>query len=449
VTVRSTPAGPRIGPRASRATTRFSGWRIVALAAIAMGMTGPGQTVGVSVFVDPMMEALALSRSEVATAYAVGTLAGAVAMPRLGRLIDDRGARLAMAIVGGLFGLALAGMAGVVGLVSIVIGFMGIRMLGQGALTLVATTAVAPWFARRRGLAIGVTTAVGSALLSLVPVVVSAVVLPAVGWRGAWLVLAAAVWLIVVPIALRGMIDRPDQVGQRPDGDAPVDAATAAAADAEAAAVSFTRREALRTPMFWAVAGGVAATGMIGTGLAFHQIDLLGEQGLTPVQAAANFLPQTVAALSATLLVGAAVDRVASRWVLALSMGLLATAMLLVPFVSPGVLAVVYGMLVGAAGSAARALEAASFPKLYGLLHVGAIRGVVTSISVASTALGPIALSIGRDLTGSYVQVLLVLLVVPAGVTLLGFLSGVPGRPDRQPPVVRGAPPTTGRVGSR
>jgi hypothetical protein len=38
------------------------------LAAVAFGMTGPGQTVGVSVFVDPMMAALDLSRSQVSTA---------------------------------------------------------------------------------------------------------------------------------------------------------------------------------------------------------------------------------------------------------------------------------------------------------------------------------------------------------------------------------------------
>lgn len=419
-------------PRAPRSTTRFSGWRIVAFAAIALGMTGPGQTVGISVFVDPMIDALALTRSEISTAYLIGTLAGATVLPRLGRLIDDRGARLAMAIVGGLFGLMLAGMAGVVGLITIVLGFMGVRMMGQGALSLVATTAVAPWFSRRRGFAIGVTTAVGSALLSLVPVLTRAVIIPAVGWRGAWLVLAAAVWLIVVPIALRGMIDRPDQVGQQPDGDAPLDAEAAAVADAEAAAVSFTRGEAMRTPMFWAVGGAVAATGMIGTGLAFHQIDLLGEQGLTPIQAAANFIPQTIAALTATLLVGSMVDWFSSRWVLTVSMALLAVAMIMVPFVTPGLVAVTYGMILGAAGSAARALEAASFPKLFGLRHVGAIRGVVTSISVGSTAFGPLALSMGHDLTGSYVQVLLVLLAFPVGVTILGLYAKIPTRPARQ-----------------
>jgi MFS family permease len=415
-----------LAPAPPRPRTRFSGWRVVALAALAFGMTGPGQTAGVSVFVDPMMAALDLSRSQVSTAYLVGTLGGAFAMPRLGRLIDERGARFAMAIVGGAFGILLAAMAGVTGLVTLALGFTGIRMFGQGGLSLVATTAVAPWFHRRRGFAIGVTSAVGSALLSLVPLL-AAFAIDRTGWRIAWLLLAALVWVTVLPIAFRGLIDRPADVGQQVDGDP-------APADGEEAAMrlvgpTFTRAQAIRTPMFWAVAGAVATTGMIGTGLAFHQIDLLGEQGLTPVEAAANFLPQTAAALVATLAVGSMVDRFAARWVLLASMLLLAGAMVAVPFVAPGLTAALYGMMVGAAGASVRALEAASFPRLFGLLHLGSIRGVVTSISVASTAFGPLALALGRDLTGSYVQVLLALLVVPVGIAVFGLLAPSPTEP--------------------
>lgn len=420
-------------PSAPRPGTRFSGWRMVVLGALALGMTGPGQTQGVSVFIDPMIATLDLSRSQVSSAYLVGTLTGAIALPRLGRLIDERGTRLAMALVGGAFGVMLMAMAGVVGIITLALGFVGIRLFGQGALSLVATTSVAPWFTRRRGLAVGVLTAGGSALLSMIPLASRGLVIPAVGWRGAWIVLGLAAWLVVLPIALRGIIDRPSDVGQQPDGDEPLDAEAAAAADAEAAAVSFTRAQAIRTPMFWAVAGGVTATGMIGTGLAFHQIDLLGEQGLTPVEAAANFIPQTVAALSVTLLVGGMVDRFSSRWVLAVSMAMLAVGMILVPVVEPGAVAVLYGMIIGSAGAAARTLEAASFPRLFGLGHIGSIRGVVTALSVASTAFGPLALSIGRDLTGSYVQVLYILLLFPIGVTILGLIAKVPGRPGISP----------------
>ena len=399
-------------------------------AAVAMGMTGPGQTVGVSVFIDPMMAALDLTRSQVSTAYLIGTLAGATAMPRVGRLIDDRGARLAMALVGGGFGVVLAAMAGVRGLLTLVLGFAGIRMLGQGGLTLVATTAVAPWFARRRGLALGVTTAVGSALLSLVPLG-SAAVISQIGWRWAWVVTAVVVWLVVLPIARRGLIDRPSDVGQEPDGPGVGPDSSRTAARTEPS-IAFTRAQAVRTPMFWAITGAVAATGMIGTGLAFHQIDVLGEQGLTPVEAAANFLPQTGAALIVTLGIGALVDRVAARWLLLVSMLLLAAAMIGVSFVAPGWTVVTYGAVIGAAGASARALEAATFPNLFGLRHLGSIRGVVTAINVASTALGPVALSLGRDLTGRYLDVLLLLLVVPAGVAVLGLLAPTP-RPTDAP----------------
>jgi MFS family permease len=164
--------------------------------------------------------------------------------------------------------------------------------------------------------------------------------------------------------------------------------------------------------------------------MAFHQIDLLGEQGLTPVQAAANFLPQTVATFVTVLIVGALVDRVAPRWILLTSMTLLTIAMLVVPFVRPGSSAVLYGMALGASGAAARALEAGAVPRLFGLRHLGAIRGVVTALGGASTALGPLALSLGYDMTGGYSDVLRWLVVLPVTVAVLAMFAPMPVPPD-------------------
>ncbi len=420
----------------------FSGWRMVALASVMLGLTGPGQTVGVSVFVDPMMAALGLTRSEVSVAYLVGTLLAASTLPRIGRALDERGTRRMLLVVALAFGVALASMGVVAGIVTLTFGFVGIRMLGQGALTLVATNAVAPWFARRRGLSIGIVTAVGSSLIALVPLLATWGI-ARVGWRAMWVALGALVVVVLVPIALRGFVDRPADVGQHPDGVAPDtgDAAVhvsiastggpagvpAHTAGRHEPGRDHTRAEALRTPMLWALIGGSVATGMLTTAMAFHQIDLLGEQGLTPVQAAANFLPQTVATFSTVLIVGALVDRVAPRWILLTSMTLLTIAMLAVPFVRPGVSAVAYGMALGASGAAARALEAAAVPRLYGLRHLGAIRGVVTALGGASTALGPLALSLGYDLTGGYSDVLRWLVVLPVTVAVLAMFAPMPG----------------------
>ncbi len=427
---------------AGRSADRFHGWRMVAFAAVMLGLTGPGQTVGVSAFVDPMMAALDLTRSEVSAAYLVGTLIASTALPGVGRVLDVRGTRRTLVVVAVALAVALAAMSAVSGLVTLALGFVGIRMFGQGSLSLVATNAVAPWFVRRRGFAIAVVTAVGSSLIALVPLLATLGV-GRVGWRATWVALGGLVAVVLVPVALRGFVDRPEDVGQRPDGDpddgpgeedgrvltAAADAAAAPDAAAKAVRRDHTRGEALRTPMLWALIGGAVATGMLTTAMSFHQIDLLGEQGLTPLQAAANFLPQTVATFSTVLGVGAIVDRVAPRWILLASMTLLAAAMLAVPLVRPGAAAVAYGVALGASGAAARSLEAGAAPRLYGLRHLGAIRGVVTALGVASTALGPLALSLGRDLTGGYATTLRWLVLLPVTVAVLGMLAPEPGAP--------------------
>lgn len=401
---------------------RFYGWRMVGFAAAILAMTAPGQTVGVSVFVDPMIDGLALSRSQVSGAYLVGTLAGALALPFVGRWIDRFGVRRMTAAIAVGFGAVLVAMGGVAGLVTLAIGFTGIRMLGQGSLSLASTTSVALWFERRRGVAIGVSSAAGAAVMSLAPLVLSAAI-DRFDWRLSWSLAGLAVWAVVVPIAWWGLRDRPADVGQHVDGDTPD-------ADAQRLGVreagGWTRREALRTLMFWAVTAAVATSGMITTGLAFHQISLLGERGLTVAQAAANFVPQTAAAIIATLAMGTMVDRIAPRLLVPVSMGAIATALVLAQVAAPGVLAVAFGVAVGAGGGMIRTLEAAAFPRYFGVVHVGAIRGLVMAIAIGATAFGPLLLALGFDRHGTYGPVLTLLLGVPIAVAVLAIFARVP-----------------------
>lgn len=409
-------------PSTERGTgVRYYGWRIVVLAAICLGMTAPGQTAGVSVFIDPIMADLGLSRTAISTAYLVGTLAGAASMPWFGSLLDRRGVRTTLTLVVVAFAVMLAVMSTVRGVVTLTLGFVGIRMFGQGALGLVSTTSVAYWFERRRGTALGVTSAVGGAILSIAPLGLG-VAVTRLGWRPAWLIAAAAVGIPTFVIARTGMRDRPEDVGQRVDGVS----VTAPAPRIERWGA--TRQEAVRSLMFWAITGAVVTTGLIGTGLAFHQISILGEQGLTTIEAAANFVPQTVAALLATLVTGALVDRIRPRTLLVVSMGLLVGAIVALPSVSPGWTAALYGAAVGSSGGSARALEAAAFPRFFGTLHLGSIRGLVMASSVAGTAFGPILLALGHAMSGSYVPVLRASLGLPAVVVALAVAARPPAR---------------------
>ena len=239
----------------------FYGWRVVLYASIALALTGPGQTFGVSVFVNPMIDDLGISRTTMTTSYLIGTLVGALALPWIGQAIDRYGVRRVMIIVGALFGAFLIAMSFVSGIVGLTAGFVGIRMMGQGALNLTATTSVALWFTRKRGLAMGIVTAVGAVGMTLVPLL-GEFLIADYGWRQTWVIEGLVVWALVLPIAIFGIRNRPSDVGQYVDGDpAPVDGSDDV--------WGVKRSEALRTGFFWLVTAAVATISAITTAVVF------------------------------------------------------------------------------------------------------------------------------------------------------------------------------------
>lgn len=406
----------------------FLGWRMVVLATITGALTGPAQTIGVSVFVDPMIGALALTRSEVSMAYLIGTLIGAMALLPVGRWIDKVGSGRAMTWIGIALGIGLLVMGGVQGFVTLVIGFTLIRWLGQGSLGLVSTLSVTPWFERRRGFAFGIATTATATLMSITPILLGAAI-GAYGWRIAWVLAAITIWLVVVPIARFGIIDRPSDVGQYADGDP----APAPLEDGEPdrATPSRTRREALTQSRFWVLSAVIAATSMLITALNFHQISILGAQGLTITEAAAMFLPQVIGAVVAGVIMGTLADRVPARVPLAVTMLLLLASLVLAAFLRPGPMIILYAIVLGAAGGAGRPLVATVLPRWYGLAHIGSIQGVSLLIGVAASASGPVALSMASDQQGGYGSAVWVFIAIPIVIALAALTIK---EPEFKPP---------------
>ena len=120
----------------------FYGWIVLAVAGLALFASGPGQTFSISVFIDPIIEDTGWSRTLVSGMYTAGSLTGALAMIFVGRLLDRYGARTMLVAVGFLFGIAVASMGAVRHPAQLYAGFVGIRSLGQGSLTLIPTTLI-------------------------------------------------------------------------------------------------------------------------------------------------------------------------------------------------------------------------------------------------------------------------------------------------------------------
>jgi len=421
---------PTPSPSASRSKAGShplrEGWLVLALATITAVLTGPGQTIGVSVFIDPMVSDLGISRSEMSSAYLVGTLLGSFAMPFVGRFVDRRGVRVAQIIVGLLFAGALVNMSLVNGLIWLAVGFTGIRMLGQGSLSMISTVTVQLKFTRSRGLAIGVFAMASSALMALVPLVLNATI-GGLGWRQAWVLSAFVILVTVVPIGWFGLRSLPSPsvdgkmldygVEQHRNGQISVD-------------TSLDRATAIRTSGFWILAAISSTTGMLSTGLNFHQIDLLGDAGLSADQAAAMFLPQVAGSILAGLVVGGIADRVGSRYLPAASMILLTLVHLIGAFVMPGGIVLLYAFLLGSVGGSVRTITATLLPDWFGTGHIGSIQGVLTLINVAGSALGPLLLAQLDSAFGGYRSALLTLALLPVVVAIGASVTKPPSRID-------------------
>lgn len=368
------------------------------LATITGVMTGPGQTIGVSVSIDPLIAELGLSRSQVSAAYLIGTLAGAVLLLPVGGWIDRVGVRHAMRWIGVAFGIGLVVMAGVQGFVTLVIGFTFIRWLGQGALSLVSSLAIVPWFERRRGLVFGMTTTLVMGLMSFTPLILGMAV-EAHGVRIAWVLAAAAVWLVVVPIGHFGIVDHPADVGQLPDGDY---RPASRAFENAATRTSPTRNQAIAQPRFVLMSFVIATTSMLVTGFNFHQISILGETGLSATEAAAMFVLQVFGVIGFGLAAGALADRLPARFLLAASMVVLICALAMVGRLEPGWPVMVYSTLLGAAVGTQMPVVPTVLPRWFGLKHIGGIQGVSMLVMVAASAAGPVTLALLAGSTGGY-----------------------------------------------
>ncbi|WP_157930829.1 MFS transporter [Glycomyces xiaoerkulensis] len=407
-----TATAPRNAPR------KFSGPRMVVVATIAIGFTFPGQTAAISVFIDPMIEDLGVGRTAISTAYMIGTFVGAAALPLIGRLVDKYGTRKAMAVIAAALSLALVGLSFATDIFGLGAGFVGIRMLGQGALSLCAATLVSRWYRKRRGFVLGIQAAAGTAIISLSPVLMERVI-HFTDWRTALLLEAAAVAAVVIPMALLAARNRPADIGQFVDGD-PANGGTSKAE------WGMTRGQAVRHPYFWVLVASIATSGFFGTAIGFHQIALLGERGLTPTEAAVNFLPQTIAGTVSSLVLGYLIDRGNPRLLLASSMAGFALAIAWGTAVEPGWSAIGFGMAIGVGANALRSIEGAMTPRLFGTAHLGAIRGVVSSTTIAGTAFAPVLYSLFYSWTGSFGPVLWLSTLVPLAVGVAALVVPMP-----------------------
>jgi MFS family permease len=408
----------------------FYGWVMLPVAMVIQVATSPGQTHGVSVFNPSLRESLNLSHSELTGAYMVGTMLASVPMVAVGSLMDRYGPRLVLALVTSLFCIACAAFSQVSGLVTLFLGFMFLRMLAQGSMSLLAQNTLAMWFNRRLGLASGIKSMGMAFGLGVIPPF-HLWLIQSYGWRTAYVILGGMVALSVLPLLAVVYRNRPEDVGQVPDGAPKIRLSKGHGGDAEE--VNATLREAMRTRAFWILAGCMASWSAIGTGITFNIVPLFLDHGFQEADAALMFTTLAVASGVSMLVGGLLADRFRLNLLLSLSMAGMAISIgqLMVMTTSLDVHLFATGM--GLSQGLMMSVGSTVWVRYYGRRHLGKIRGSLTTVGVGASSLGPFLMGAAYDLTGGYAEILWVFLSVYAPLAVVALFATPPRKSDGGP----------------
>ena len=385
------------------------GWPVVAAAFVGI-LTGVGALpyYAMGQFMPALEAEFGWERSAIALAPACTSAALLVFSPVVGRAADRVGVRplalgSAILLVPCFAVLALLGPS----ILMLYAAYLAMGVLGAGAGPVTYSRAIAGWFDRRRGLALGMALAGTGVAGAATPLIVHAVSAE-YGWRTAWLALAALPLAAIPLVAL--WLKEPARTAPGPT-------------DAPAIPVAgMTAREARRDYRFWLLGVAILAISLFLSGFIVHMTPMLRDAGVAAREAAATASLIGVSVIVGRFSVGWLVDRVFAPYVAVAVFALVAVGCALLAAIGPAaapITAVLLGLGVGAEVD----LIAYLLTRYFGLRAFGELYGWQYGFFVIGSALSSVLVGAMEEATGGYATSLWLGsgVILAAGLAFLGL----------------------------
>ncbi|HLH77141.1 MAG TPA: MFS transporter [Candidatus Binataceae bacterium] len=342
-----------------------------------------------SVFFSPLLKTFGWSRARVSSLATVLALAAGGSVPAIGWLLDRIEARLmmtagALLILGGFI---LASQARSYHTMVTAYTLLG---LGVAAGTLLpCSLVIANWFDAQLGLAMGLTMS-GTALGGTLMAPICSRVIATTGWRAGYLVLAAPILVLVIPLVLL-TIDTPS-----------LSSGASPSVRPERLGEGLEIGEALRSRSLWLIAATQLLWAFAVTAVNLHMVPVLIGQGLNAMRAAT--ILSLVLALSACgkLVLGLIADRAGGRWALAGGLLAMAVGSAALGGARHGLWLNSFILFYGLSCGAPLVLIPVVITESLGRKRYGSLAGFVGIFHTTGAALGPLAMGYLFDLHGSY-----------------------------------------------
>jgi MFS family permease len=296
----------------------FYGWYIVGACILIMLFVGGVIDFGFTAVIEPIAKEFGWSYAQISLAASLRGLEIGLLAPVMGLLVDRWGPRRlvlagSLIICGGLLTLSRVN--------SLAMFYGAFALIAIGMSTCAQTvimTAVANWFRRKAGLAIGITASGFGLGGLLVPVVTK--MIDVFEWRTAIFALGLATLAVILPLSLL-IRHKPEPYGYLPDGDQVNYAKTEndRVTVSTPKEISMTPWQAVKNRAFWNIAIGSMCHGFVIGAIITHVMPYLSSLGVSRVNSSLVALLLPVVSIGGRLSSGWLADRFGSRRVFAAS----------------------------------------------------------------------------------------------------------------------------------
>jgi MFS family permease len=413
----------------------FYGWKSVSIGGLVIFLS-MGCMFSFQLLLPVLRTEFGWSAALIGGASSVTMLALGLVSPLCGAIITKYGAR--KGIMAGNFFMAM--------------GFLVMALqtkpwhlyLGYGVLVgigaslggiLPAMTLANNWFIKKRSMAMSIVT-FSSSIGGFAFLPVMSIFIGWRGWRAGCFIITAAILIGAVLIPWLAVKDKPEDVGQVPDG------ASASAPKTEDPAkptrelyttpVEFTLVEAIRTKTLWLIIYGFVTTQFLNSVMSTHQMAFLGSIGISGVKGAvAAGLMYGIGILGA-LGIGALGLRF-NLWRLnIIAMGVIVAGCILLLAARTLTMVYMYNTVIGIGVGGFTTGYVALLSSYYGRTHFPKIMGIVFLFGTLLGASGSFVAGIFYDITGHYTMVFAVLTLI----FLLGLLCIIMAKPPKHPSLI-------------
>jgi MFS family permease len=380
----------------------FYGWWNVAASFVGLSLSYAMFTIfAFGVFLKPLSQEFGWQRDAMSFAYTVTNLTIVGSSVLLGILIDRFGVRRVLIPSVALMGLAVASMSLLTGnIYHYYAMYLLIPLLGAGTLPASYSRTIVAWFFRRRGVALGIALAgfgVGAALIPSV----GQMLISSYGWRAAYLVFAAIIFVVALPVSYFLIRETPQEMGLEIDGDA-----YSGRSDVD---FGLSAAEASKTGSFWLILIPFLLVGVGVASVIAHLVPMLTDRGVSPQLAASCQTSLGIGLILGRMISGYLMDRFFAPYVAAIFTLMFVVGVSMLALGVGGLMvfaaAIFVGLSLGSEISETAYLVSRYFgPKAYGVIY-----GFMFAAFQLGSAVGPPAMGRYYVLAGDYVNALWVL----------------------------------------